>query len=144
MASQTAQDTTVEMLISGLVDAWNAHDIESMLTLLSPNYEGSDVCQATPQRGRDETRQVVEAYLQAFPDLRFTTQELIVQDNHAAVSWSATGTQRGAVLHIPPTGKAVAVCGVSMFTVEENRISRGRHIWDVAAMLRELGLLPEL
>jgi steroid delta-isomerase-like uncharacterized protein len=144
MSGQTAQSNARERLISSLVDAWNAHDVEALLDLLSPDYEQSDVCQATPQRGLDQTREVVEAYLAAFPDLRFTTEEMIVQENHVAVRWSANGTHRGTVLHIPPTHKVVRVCGVSMFTLEDNKISRGRHIWDVAAMLREMGLLPEL
>ncbi len=144
MSTKVAQERSTEALVSGLVDAWNAHDVDGMLSLLSPDYEGSDVCQASPQRGRDQTRQVIEKYLNAFPDLRFTPEELIIQENHIAIRWSARGTHKGTVLHIPPTGKVVTVCGVSLFTVEDNKIRRGRHIWDVAAMLREMGLLPEL
>ncbi len=144
MSGRIAQNNATERLISSLVDAWNAHDVEGLVDLLSPDYEQTDVCQAAPQRGRDQTREVVEAYLHAFPDLRFTAEELIIQEGHAAIRWSATGTHRGTVLHIPPTGKVVTVCGVSIFTVEDNKISRGRHIWDVAAMLREMGFLPEL
>ena len=144
MSSQTAQESAAQVMVSSLVDAWNAHDVEGVLTLLSPDYEGSDVCQAAPQRGRDQTRQIVESYLHAFPDLSFTAEELIIQENHIAVRWSARGTHQGTVLHIPPTGKIVTVCGVSMLTVEGNTIREGRHIWDVASMLREMGLLPEL
>ena len=144
MSRQITQNNATERLVSSLADAWNAHDVEGLLDLLSPHYEQSDVCQAMPQRGREQTREVVEAYLHAFPDLRFTAEELIIQENHVAVSWSARGTHRGTVLHIPPMGKVVRVCGVSIFTVEGNKIGRGRHIWDVAAMLREMGLLPEL
>ena len=47
-------------------------------------------------------------------------------------------------MNIPPTGKKIAVKGVSILTIHEGRIVRGLYVWDVAGMLRDLGLLPDL
>jgi hypothetical protein len=57
------------------------------------------------------------------------------------------GPQRGpqsVSQNIPPTGRRIAVCGISLLTIEGGRISRGLYVWDVAGLLRSIGLLPEL
>jgi hypothetical protein len=47
-------------------------------------------------------------------------------------------------MNIPPTGHKVQVRGVSIIDVEDGLIVRGQYIWDLAGMLRHMGLLPEL
>lgn len=127
-----------------LLEAWNAHDLDRAVALYAPNYEGIDVGEASPQHGRQAARQALERYFAAFPDLHFTPEETIIQGNRVAVTWSAQGTHRGRFMNIPPTGRAVVVRGVTVLTIEENQAQRGILMWDVAGLLRSLGLLPEL
>jgi hypothetical protein len=47
-------------------------------------------------------------------------------------------------MRIPPTGCDIAVRGISVLTVENGKVTRGLYIWDVAGLLRSIGLLPEL
>jgi hypothetical protein len=47
-------------------------------------------------------------------------------------------------MRIPPTGRSIAVRGTSVLTVESGKIIRGLYVWDVAGLLRSIGLLPEL
>jgi hypothetical protein len=47
-------------------------------------------------------------------------------------------------MHIPPTGRFATVRGVSILTFMDGKIYRGQYMWDVAGLLRAIGLLPEL
>jgi steroid delta-isomerase-like uncharacterized protein len=87
---------------------------------------------------------MVSRYLRAFPDLEFIGQETIVQGQRAALVWKAHGTHRGPLMNIPATNRATEIRGMSVLTVEDERITRGTSIWDVAGFLRSIGLLPEL
>jgi predicted ester cyclase len=58
--------------------------------------------------------------------------------------WTARGTHRGSVMNIPPTGRAINVRGVSVLTIENAQVKNAIYIWDVAGLLRNIGLLPEL
>ncbi len=134
----------VARLVTDLLDAWNAHELDRIAAFYAPEYEGVDVAYPTPRRGREEIRQTMALYLQAFPDLRFTVESLIVQDNRAALAWIGRGTHLGRIMNIPPSGREVMVRGTTFFTVQNCQIIAGLHVWDVAGVLRAIGLLPEL
>lgn len=134
----------MESVISELLEAWNSHDIERIEALHAPKYEGIDVAQAGPCRGARGIHLSAASYLRAFPDLRLSREEIIIQDNRVAVIWTVRGTHEGKLMGIPPTGRKVSVRGASLLEVEEGKISRGLHIWDVAGLLRAMRLLPAL
>jgi steroid delta-isomerase-like uncharacterized protein len=133
-----------EVIGAGLLDAWNSHDVEQVMSYYAPNYVGVDVGQATPEHGPDGKRDTVLRYLAAFPDLYFSVESAITQGDMVAVSWIATGTHNGPYMRIPPTGRGINVRGVSMLTIAEGKIAHGVYIWDVAGLLRGIGLLPDL
>jgi steroid delta-isomerase-like uncharacterized protein len=126
-----------------LIEAWNAHDSERAALFYAEDYHGTDVSQLQPQVGRAARVRVLESYIRAFPDLHFTGDS-IVEDERAVLIWTMSGTQRGAFMGIPATGRFVEVRGVSILTIENGLIARGTNIWDTAGLLRALHLLPEL
>jgi steroid delta-isomerase-like uncharacterized protein len=134
----------IGQLVEDLLDAWNAHDTGRITTFYAPDYEGVDVGEAEPQRGPQAISRSVDRYLRAFPDLRFVGEDVVVQRDRAVVVWTAHGTHGGKLMHIPPTGRKIAVRGISVLTIENSKITRGLYVWDAAGLLRAIGLLPEL
>lgn len=125
-------------------DAWNSHDIEEVIRFYSIDCVGEDVGQASPLRGHEAIRTMLENYWRAFPDLKFTVMSSLVDGNRIAVLWIGEGTHQGTIMNIPPTGHKVQVRGVSMIEVQDGLVVRGQYVWDTAGMLRHMGLLPEL
>jgi steroid delta-isomerase-like uncharacterized protein len=124
--------------------AWNSHDIEKVLSFYSPKYIGDDVGQASLLRGHEGLRAMLDVYWRAFPDLQFAVKDVVIQDSRVAIVWVAEGTHQGTIMNIPATGHRVEVRGMSIIDVEDGLIVRGQYIWDLAGMLRHMGLLPEL
>jgi steroid delta-isomerase-like uncharacterized protein len=137
----TADLTTYANTIN---EAWNSHDIEKVLSFYSPEYIGDDVGQASLLRGHEGLRAMLEMYWEAFPDLQFAVTDTVVQVSRVAIAWVAEGTHQGPIMNIPPTWRRVEVRGVSIIDVEGGLVVRGQYIWDLAGMLRHMGLLPEL
>ena len=130
--------------IQNLTRAWNSHDLEVVLPYYSEDYEGVDIGEPGVQQGRKAVQEMLLRYWQAFPDLYFTVQNTVAEENRIAISWHAEGTHQGEIMHIPPTGHKVEVRGMSVIDIEDGLIVRGHYIWDMAGMLRHIGLLPEL
>ena len=134
----------IGQLVEDLLDAWNVHDTGRITQFYAPEYEGVDVGEAEPQRGPQAISRSVDRYLRAFPDLRFVEEDVVVQGDRAVVVWTAHATHGGKLMHIPPTGRKIAVLGLSVLTIENGKITRGLYVWDAAGLLRTIGLLPEL
>jgi steroid delta-isomerase-like uncharacterized protein len=144
MGQQSQLSHMVEQFVADLFATWNAHDIERMLTFYAPDYEGTDVSQAQLQQGTDGVRAMFERIVRGFPDVQFSLDQTIVQDSRIVLVWTARGTHRGHIMNIPPTGRTVAARGVSVLNIRNGKITKGLYIWDVAAIIRGIGLLPEL
>ena len=125
-------------------DAWNSHDMEKVLSFYAAGCISDDVGQASQLHGREGLRALLEAYWRAFPDLQFRVTDTVVENSRLAIAWVARGTHQGTIMHIPPTGHRVEVRGMSIVDVKEGLVVRGQYIWDLAGMLRHMGLLPEL
>ena len=132
-------------LVDNLIAGWNAQDIDRVAALYADTFEETDIALAEPQRGREAIRRTMRRYLLAFPDLSITADEVIIQDNCLALAWTIAGHHRGIMLNIPATGRLVQIRGVSLMTLDETgHIVRLQRIWDLAGLLRAIGLLPEL
>jgi steroid delta-isomerase-like uncharacterized protein len=125
-------------------EAWNSHDIEKVLSFYSPEYVGDDIGQASLLHGHDGLRAMLENYWSAFPDLRFKVVSTLVEGDRLVIVWVGEGTHQGTIMNIPPTGHKVEARGVSIIEVQNGLVVRGQYIWDLAGMLRHMGLLPEL
>jgi steroid delta-isomerase-like uncharacterized protein len=134
---------SIPELMTGLLDAWNSHDLERVASFYAPDYVGEDVGQARQQHGGRERALMLGVYVRAFPDVHFTG-ETIIEGNRVALIWTMRGTHRGTFMGIPPTGRKVEVRGTSIVTVEDGRVKQGLNIWDTAGLLRALGMLPDL
>lgn len=130
--------------VADLFAAWNTHDLDRVLAFYAPDYEGQDVAQEGTQYGQEGMRQTLARYFQALPDVRFGVDDLIVDGQRAAVIWTAQGTHLGSLMQIPASGRQVTVRGMSTFTLTGDKVSRATYMWDVAGLLREIGLLPDL
>lgn len=131
-------------LVRNLIEALNTHDLDVVASFYASDYSGSDVARAKTQQGRASLRQDLADCLSAFPDLCLREVETVGRDGRVAVHWIARGTHQGTLMRIPPTGRTVSFCGSSFLTVKNGEIQRAITVWDVAGMLRAIGLLPEL
>jgi steroid delta-isomerase-like uncharacterized protein len=131
-------------IVQNLIEAWNAHDPERIAAFYAPDYVGVDIGQPQPQNGPREIRALTAYYFRAFPDLRITLDEVVVEEDKAVLIWTWTGTQHGTFMRIPATGRRVDVRGSTTLTFKDGLIHRSTRIWDLAGLLRAIGLLPEL
>ena len=61
--------------------------------------------------GIEGGKQLYAAYTASFPDVHFTIEDVIAEDDRVAVRYLFNGTHQGELRGIPPTGKHVTVSG---------------------------------
>ncbi|HEX2730163.1 MAG TPA: ester cyclase [Polyangiaceae bacterium] len=137
-------ETTKQKVRRYYDEVWCKGNLAIVDELMAANYENCDP--ATPGmvlKGRDAFKGLVTMFRDAMPDLRLDIVEQYAEGDTVVSRWHASGTQRGALMGIPPTNKnAQGIEGVTITTFVEGRIVRDRAIWDLAGLLRLLGVLP--
>ena len=136
--------TTPHQLLLSLHEALNTHDLTRLQSLFATHFRGQDCAQPGMVCGPEGVRETVQTYIQAFPNLHLQLIDVQIGDQGVAAFWTAQGTHRGPWKNIPPTGQAVSIQGMWMLHIEKGRITRARSVWDVAGLLRTIGLLPDL
>jgi steroid delta-isomerase-like uncharacterized protein len=126
------------------LDAWNSHDPDAVAAFFAPNALYEDTGAGERPRGRDAIRDHVAAVMAAFPDLRFELVRAAHGEDFTAGEWRSEMTHTGAISGLEPSGRVVRSAGVDVATLDgEDRIAHLASYYDGAAILRDLGILPE-
>jgi len=121
------------------IDGLNRGDVSAADVAFAPDCVVHITGVAEPFRGVGPWKELMAAFLLAFPDLHFTIEDQLVQGNHVAFRWSATGTHTGPLGAAPPTGKPVALDGLIIDRVAGGRVQERWEQWDQSLMLQQLG-----
>ena len=125
-----------------LVAAWNSFDPGRVVDMLTEDHVYEDVTFAVVCRGAAETRGFFEGCYSAIPDIHFTLTSAAADSDRAALEWTMTGTHKGDLPGLPATGKPFSVRGATVYEIAADKISVVRDYWDLATLLRQVGLLP--
>ena len=74
----------------------------------------------------------------AFPDFRNVVEEVVVEGDRAFARLAYSGTHRGTVLGVEPTGRRVQYAGAALFRVRDGRIASLWVLGDMYALARQL------
>ena len=125
-------------------DAWNAQDLEAILSMHAPDMVFAKHTAGESATG-DEVRAHIAGIFATWPDLRFETRRLYVRDGLVVQEWTATATHANTMrrgnLEAPPTGRAVSWNGIDSIPFEDGLVKRKDVYSDSVSILRQVGLL---
>ncbi len=147
MHSQHTHDANKALVRRMFEELWNQGNLDVVEELFSPSYAGHDPTDPNPgtreTHGHEDIRAFVRMFQTAAPDLRFTVEDTIAEGDKVIAQWTATGTQRGDLLGLPPTGRRVRVEGVTIYRIADGKIQEGWQNWDALGLLRQLGAVTD-
>jgi len=120
------------------IAGWNSHDPDKMLPLFTEDVFYEDVAFGEVSHGRAEVRKFVVSELEGVPDLELKLVRADIHDGHGTIEWMFSGTDKDVF----KTGKKFSVRGVSVIEMRDGKISRNVDFYDVATVMRQVGLLP--
>ncbi len=93
--------------------------------------------------GIEVLRQFVKVSRDAFPDLQFTVEDMIAEEDKVASRYTMRGTHQGEFMGVAPTGNRVEVTGIDIVRFEGGKIVEHWGNSDELGMMQQLGLVPE-
>ena len=125
-------------------EVWNKGNLAVMDELFTPNYAQHDASTPDFGRGPESEKKRATLYRTAFPDLRFTIEDIIAEGETVMARWSCRGTHKGDLSGIAPTGKPVTISGVSIARFANGKLAEGWVNWDALGLMRQLSVVPDL
>ena len=125
-------------------EVWNKGHVSVADELFAPSYNHHDSSTPDVGRGPESERKRVTVYRHAFPDIRFTIEDLLAEGETVVARWSCRGTHKGELNGLDPTGKQFNMTGVSIARFTNGKMFEGYVHWDALSLLQQLGVVPEL
>ncbi|HET7077321.1 MAG TPA: ester cyclase [Chloroflexia bacterium] len=92
--------------------------------------------------GREGFKQRVGGLRAAFPDIRYTIEDMVAKGDRVALRWSMRATHGGEILGIPATGQQVTMAGLDIYRLADGRLAEHWDQVDVMGLLQQLGVIP--
>ncbi|WP_339503442.1 ester cyclase [Pseudomonas silesiensis] len=77
-----------------------------------------------------------------FPDIQWTLDETIAEDDKIAARFTMRGTHQGAFFGVPATGTKIAVQALNIYKFAKGKIVEERGQPDLMGLMQQIGALP--
>jgi predicted ester cyclase len=94
-------------------------------------------------RGPESMRGLATMLRTAFPDLRFTIEELVAEGEVVAGRLTMSGTHEGPLMGMPPTGRSVRQNHMHFVRFREGKAVEHWGVRDDVGMMQQMGVIPE-
>jgi steroid delta-isomerase-like uncharacterized protein len=129
-------------IIRKSVQAQNARKFDVFTSMVTPSFVRHELAHMFGgQRGQQELDDLLQAIYKVLPDFQNTIVDVFATENRGAAHFSISGTHRGEILGVPPTGKTVAFHAITLYRYEKGKIAEVWPLIDVAGFLRQIGAL---
>ena len=108
-------------------------------TLDAPVSSDGESRRRSLTQGREQLKQRVTLFRTAFPDIRFTLNEIIAEGDSVVVSYTYRGTHQGVFAGVEPTGRSIDITGILIAHMSDGRIQEAVSVFDSAQLMEQLG-----
>ena len=91
--------------------------------------------------GRPAIQDSYESLYMKFPDWDFHIDDLLIDGNRAAQSFTVNATHVGEFMGLPGTNRRFQIQGVRLFEMGDGLIQREKRMYDFTGLLIQIGVL---
>lgn len=90
-------------------------------------------------RGRMAFCEYMRRVRNAFPDFHNKIEQLVAEGDQVVARLQYTGTHRGEIFGVRPSGKSSSYAGTAFFRIARNRVAEGWVLGDLVSLTQQLG-----
>ena len=129
-----------EAVVRRLIEeGWNRGNLAVVDDCLASSFTQEGPLETV--RGPEGEKAQITKYRSAFPDCHLEIDELMSAGDRVVLRFSYSGTHRGELEGIPPTGRSVHGKGIDVMEVRDGRIVASHSQWDALGLMQQLGVV---
>ena len=122
----------------------NTADENLAQQLISPVAKFYVPGQLEPLQGPKGYLTIIAMMRSGFPDIQWTVEDMISENNKVAVRFIMRGTHQGEFFGVPPTGKPIAVQAMNFYRLADDQIIEEFGQPDMLGLLTQIGAVPTM
>ena len=122
-------------------EVWNKRHLDVANEIIAPSHALHDNHLPESGIGPEAYKQNVTRFVAAFPDLRFSVEDMVAENDKVVAFWIISGTHKREFRGIPPTNKKVSVEGITINHVSGGKIIDSFVNWDALGLMQQLGVV---
>jgi steroid delta-isomerase-like uncharacterized protein len=127
--------------LRGCIDDFNSHDPERALRAYADDLEHVVPALGQVWRGKAQQQEAYRRLYMACPAIHVRLVTAIGSADYVAGEWILSGIAERPLGTLPATGRSFALRGVTCARLRSDGVQRQVDYWDLATVLRQLGLL---
>lgn len=92
--------------------------------------------------GKADLRNTIDRLSTVLDDVSFTIEDVIAEGDLVVVRVTASATQVGEFMGMPPSGKRYTIGEIHIFRIRDGLVTEHWHHFDQMGMMRQLGAMP--
>ena len=119
-------------------EVFNMGKLEQADTLIATAYIDHNPIGLGGKSGIEGFKQTVRALRFAFPDLRFTVEQMIVNGDQVVTRTTMRGTHKNSFMGVDPTDKQVTVSGFDIFRIADGVVAERWGTLDGLTLMQQM------
>jgi steroid delta-isomerase-like uncharacterized protein len=126
-------------------EVFNQKNVAAIDDYIAANFVNHSASQLGMTGGDlEHVKQFVSMAMQAFPDLHYTVEDLLAEGDKIVARITISGTQQGAFMGIPATGKHATISDIEIFRIAGGKAVENWVQADFLGLLQQLGVVPAM
>jgi steroid delta-isomerase-like uncharacterized protein len=122
----------------------NTADENLAQQLISPVAKFYVPGQPEPLQGPKGYLTIIGMMRSGFPDIQWTIEDMITENDKVAVRFTMTGTHQGTFFGVPATGKTITVQAMNFYRLAGDQIIEEYGQPDIFGLLTQIGAVPTM
>jgi len=140
MKAQAEVEEQNKALVKRVYEAWSKGDFEAFKEVVAPEYVWYLPSRSTKPMSLEESIEMGKMLRKAFPDISWSMEELIAEEDRVITRWVFRGTHEGEFMGIQATGNKVEVSGIIISRIENGKVVEDREENDQLGWMMQLGM----
>lgn len=129
-------------IVRRLEAIWDG-DLAAVDEFVAENFTNHNPIVPDAPPGPEGFKRNVSTLLAAFPDLAFTTEDVVAEGDTVVFRATGRGTHEGELMGIEPTGREITLSTIVIFRIEDGQVVERWAQSDTFGMLRQMGAISD-
>ena len=133
----------IEQMLERYPLVWSAHDVDTVLDFFTDDCIYEDIPLKIKKEGKQGIIDFAKEIFSMQHDFHIEYHRHFATEEKGAAEWMIKTTWNGEFANVDVTGKKVEFPGVTLFEFQDGKIRRNTDYWDLADVMKQLGVLSE-